>query len=158
MATAEQLVNAGGEVKIGRLSVWVRELPLASEIRLRNKLGAMARDALGPGQFYHNSLPVADYLRSIDRHAEAAALLQATGELVANKSVLSGPAVDEFAQTPDGLVEELFWRSRAAHPDLTREELAAVINDANAIDVAIAIGEALAPKKAQTPAASSGGS
>jgi hypothetical protein len=158
MASAEQLVNAGGEIKIGRVSIFVRELPLAGEIRLRNKLAAMARDALGPGSFYANTLPVADWLRSQGRHGEASALLQTTGEMVANKSVLSGPAVDEFNQTPEGLVEELFWRSRADQPDLTRAEIAAVINDANADDVSRAIERALDPKKAAIPAASSDGS
>ena len=45
----------------------------------------------------------------------------------------------------------IFGRTRLTHPDATRAEIRAVINEANAPDVSAQLTDALSAKKAGTP-------
>ena len=64
------------------------------------------------------------------------------GELV--KSPETIPA--EYRRSPDGVAEELYWRTRKTHPEAQRDEFRVVVNDVNALEVHLAILEAVAPK------------
>jgi len=147
----EHLVNAGGEVKVEHLTFRVAELSVAAEAGLVNRLRSMAKAALGPGSFFARAAPVIDWLKLQGRHADAAVLQKTVSEMVAAGAGLTPDAVQEFNQSPDGVAEELFWRTRRTHPDVTRDELGAVINQVNALEVYVAIQDAVAPKKATTP-------
>ncbi len=159
MATAEQLVNAGGEVAVAPgLSFLVRELSMAAEVGLLNRLRLLAKRALGPAGFYANSQAMLDWMKAAGMHAERAACLATVADLQARGAGVSGDLVDDFRQSPAGVAEELFWRTRQTHPEATLDEFKAVVNDVNALEVHLAILDAVAPKKAETPSSSPPGS
>lgn len=143
---SEQVVRACGPVSIGPLVFVVQELPLEGEIGLRAKLRSLAREAWGPGSHFANVLPVAKWLRDQNQHQDAAALVAAVAPLVATKAGASEDAAEVYRQSPDGVAWELFFRTRATHPDATRAEIRAIINEVNALTVHVAILEALSPK------------
>lgn len=157
MYGGDRLVNAGGEVRVGDLVFLVRELSVAGEIGLGNRFRALAKKAMGPGSFYANARPVLDYLREQGQHADRAALMAEVSRLVATGAAASDDAAEEFRRSPDGVAEELYWRTRQTHPDATLNEFRAAVNDVNALEVHLGIMEALAPKAATTPSSSPAG-
>lgn len=155
--TAEQAVNAGGPVKIGPATFVVRELTVEGEVGLRAKLRSLARDAFGPGSFYANVLPVAKWARDQGQHQDAAALVAAVAPLIAAKAGASEDATEVYRQTADGVAWELYYRTRQTHPEAERQEIRALINDVNALEIHLAMLEALDPGKARTPSTSPSG-
>jgi hypothetical protein len=154
---AEQLVGASGDVVIGPLTLVVQELPVAGEVALLKRLRLLAKAALGPGSFYAAAQPTLKWLADQGLHADRAAVLESVARLIATKAAVSDDAADEFRQTPDGVAEELYFRTRRTHPEATLAELRAVVNEANAVEVHLAILEALAPRgKAETGTTRSG--
>lgn len=148
------VVRRSGPVAIGDVTFTAEELSIEGEVGILNRLRRLAKDALGPGGFYKNALPVAKWLREQGEGAEAAALLAETARLVATGGPLDEAAVWEFRQTPAGVAAELYMRTRKAHPDTREDELRAVINDANVVEVRLQLLEALADPKAPTPSGS----
>jgi hypothetical protein len=146
-------LRRSGPVTIGPLTLTVEELSIEGELGLLNHLRKRAKEAMGPGSFYANSLPVAEWLRANGKGAEAAALLADTGRLVATGAAPDDAAVWAYQESPDGVADELFWRSRKTHPEARREEIRAVVNDANAVEVRVQMAEALGAKKVPTPSA-----
>jgi len=137
----------GGPVTIGPLTFTVMELSVAGEVGLGNRLRALAKKAMGPGSFWAEALPVIDWLKKQERPAEASAQQRITAELVATKAGVSDDCMAEFRQSAAGVVEELYARTRKTHPDATIDELRACVNEANALEVHLAICEAISPKK-----------
>jgi hypothetical protein len=144
--TSEQAVNAPGTIQIGSLIFAVQELSIEGEIGLRAKLRALTRESFGPGSFYANVLPVAKWAREQGQHQDAAALVASIAPLVATKTGASDDATEVYRQGPEGVAWELFFRTRKTHPESTREEIRAVINEANCLEVHLAMLEAIAPK------------
>ncbi len=148
--TSEQAVNASGPVTIGPVTFEVQELSIEGEIGLRAKLRSLARDAFGPGSFYANVLPVAKWAREQGQHQDAAALVASVAPLIATKVGASEDATEVYRQSADGVAWEIFFRTRKTHPEATRDEIRATINEVNAIEVHLAMLEAVAPGKTQT--------
>lgn len=148
--TAAEAVNAGGTVTIGPVSFVVRELSIEGELGLRARLRALARDALGPGSFYASILPAVKFAREQGQHQDAAILVQSVAPLIATKVGASEDATEVYRQTPDGVAWELYYRTRQTQPDASRDEIRAVLNEVNALEVHLAMLEAIAPK-VQTP-------
>lgn len=148
--TGEQSVNAPGTVTIGPLIFLVQELPIEGEIGLRARLRALTRESFGPGSFYANVLPAVKWAREQGLHQDAAALVASVAPLVATKAGASDDAMEVYRQSAEGVAWELFYRTRKTHPEATREEIRAAINEANAVEVHLAMLEAIAPK-AMTP-------
>jgi hypothetical protein len=149
--TAEQVVNAGGPVELrdaaGKVvTLFVLELSTQAEIGLLRKLRALARAALGPGSFFAAALPALNWMKEQGHHADRAHLMEIIGRLIATGGGVSDDAADEFRRSPDGVAEELFWRTRKTCPDVTLDELRAAINEVNALEVHLAILDAIAPK------------
>lgn len=147
----ESLINAGGAVEVlcadGKtLTFVVQELSTAAEIGLLRRLRVMAKQALGPGSFYAAAMPTLNWMKEQGQHADRAQLMEIIGRLVATGGHVSDDAADEFRRSPDGVAEELFWRTRKTSPEAARDELKAVINEVNALEVHLAILEAIAPK------------
>lgn len=153
--SSEQLINAGAPVKVEHLTFLVCGLSVAGEMSLLARLRSKAREALGPGGLFARTAPAIDWLRSQNRHADAAALQRTTAELVATGAADSDDATAEFQRSPAGVAEELFWRTRKTHPDVSLDELQAVVTDMNALEIHLAMYDALSQKKASTPASSS---
>jgi len=149
MATSEQLVNAGAEVRVrgagGPVTFLVKELPVEGELGLRARFRAAARKALGPGGLMANVLPVAKWLRAQGEHDDAARLVGGTAPLVATKVGASEDAAELYRQTPEGVATELFWRTRETHPDAEEAEFRAIVNEVNAAETYLAILAALDP-------------
>lgn len=154
--TAAEAVNAGGVVTVGPVSFVVRELTIEAELGLRAKLRSLARDAFGPGSFYANILPAAKWARDQGQHQDAAVLVANVAPLIATKAGASDDATEVYRQSPDGVAWELFFRTRQTQPNATRDEIRAIINEVNALEVHVAILEAIAPK-APTPNGSPSG-
>lgn len=149
--SGEQLVNAGGAVEIlcdgGKtLTLFAQELSTQAEIGLLRKLRAMAKAVLGPGSFYAQALPALNWMKDAGHHADRAHLMEIIGRLIATGGQVSDDAVDEFRRSPDGVATELFWRTRKTAPEASLDELKAVINDVNALEIHLAILDAIAPK------------
>lgn len=148
-----ETVRKSGEVVIGPLTLVIEELSVEGEIGLLNHLRRRVKDAMGPASYYGNVLPTVDWLRANGRAGEAAGLLKETAGLVATAAPVGDDAVWAYLDTPDGLADELFGRTRRTMPDARRDEVRAVINDANAPEVRAQITDALSAKKAPTPSA-----
>lgn len=148
---------ATGTVDVaGRVFV-VTELPTEAEFGFGSMLRLKAREQMGPGSFFAPALPVADWLRSQDRHGEANGLLRTAAELVLSKAGASDDAGYDYRQSPDGVAFELFTRTRATHPEATEKELRAVITAVNAAHVHQQIVRAISGPKAKTPSGSPSG-
>jgi hypothetical protein len=146
-----ETLRKSGPVTIGGLTFTVQELSVEGEIGLLNHLRRRTKESWGPASFYANTLPVAKWLRENGHGGEAAALSETAARLVATKAPASDEAVWEYLETPDGLADVIFGRTRLTHPDATRQEIRAVINEANAPDVSAQLTDALSAKKAGTP-------
>jgi hypothetical protein len=125
---------------------------------LLNHFRKRAKEAWGPGSFYANARPTLDWLAQQGLGADRSAMLQTVAGLVATGAAASDDAAYEYRQTPDGVADELFWRTRQTHPEATLAEIRALVNDANALEVFLAAQDAIAPKKATTPSGSPSGS
>ncbi len=131
---SDQLGRAGVVPVADRLFT-VTELPGEAEVGLLAQLRLKAREAFGPLSFFRDALPVVDALKAAGRHDEAAGLQAQAGQLVLSRSGASTDAAYDFRQTPDGVALELFWRTRATHPEVAREQFRAVVTEANALAV-----------------------
>jgi hypothetical protein len=154
--TAEQMVNPGGPVELrdatGKtVTVYAHELPTQAEIGLLRRLRAMARQALGPGSFYTAAAPTLKWMKDQGLHEDRAHLMEIVGRLIATGGGVSDEAADEFRRSPDGVAEELFWRTRKTCPDVELADLKAAINDVNALEVHLAMLDAIAPKAPTAP-------
>jgi hypothetical protein len=145
---AEQVVNAAGPVQIGSLTFMVQELSVQAEVGLLRQLRVMARKALGPGSFYASALPTLEWMKTAGYHGDRQHLMEIVGRLIATGGNVSDDVLDEYRRSPDGVAEELFWRTRKTHPDAARDELRVLVNEVNALEVHLAILEAIAPKNA----------
>lgn len=145
MPTPEQMLGTGA-VTIGPLVLVVQEMPIEAEVGLRAKLRALAREQLGPGSLMANVMPVVKWLREQKEHGDAARIVEIVAPMLAMRAGVSEDAAELYRQSPDGVAWELFYRTRKTHPDATREEFRAVINEVNALEVHIAILDAIAPK------------
>lgn len=156
--TSEQVVNAGGPVTVGPgITFVVQELPMEGEIGLRAKFRALARDAFGPGSFYANILPAAKWARDQGQHQDAAQLVGSVASLIATRAGASEDAAEVYRQSPDGVAWELYYRTRKTHPEADRNEIRACLNEVNALEVHLAMLEALSPKAQTTPNGSPSG-
>jgi hypothetical protein len=75
---------------------------------------------------------------------------------VLTRAGASTDAAYEYRQTPDGVALELYWRTRRAHPEVTRDQLRAVVTEATAVAVHLLMLRAL-EGKAATPSGSPSG-
>lgn len=148
-----EAMRKSGPVKVGDLTFVVQELSVEGEIGLLNHLRRRTRESWGPASYFANTLAVAKWLRENGHPGEAAALTDKAAGMVATKAPPSDEAVWEYAETPDGLADILFGRTRLTHPDATRAEIRAVINEANAPEVSAQLADALDAKKAAAPSA-----
>jgi hypothetical protein len=154
---SQQMTTAQGNVTIADLVFVVQELPTESEIGLRAKLRAEARKAWGPGSFYANVLPVAKWAREQGQQQDAAQMVASVAPLIARLDGASEDAAELYRQSPDGVAWELFFRTRKTHPEADRAEFRAIVNEVNAVEVYLAILEAIAPGKELTPSNSPSG-
>lgn len=143
-----ETVRRSGPVQIGPVTFVVEQLSIEGEFGLLAYLRSLTKKALGPGSFYANSLPVAAWLKSRGEAAEAAALLAETAKLVATGAAPDDAAVWAFRETPDGVAAELFMRTRRTSPAATEAEIRACINEANVLEVRLAMLDAVSEKKA----------
>lgn len=143
---SQQVLNASGPVTIGPLTFMVQELSIQAEVGLLRQLRTLARKALGPGSFYANALPTLEWMKAQGHHGDRQHLMEIIGRLIATGGNVSDDALDEYRRSPDGVAEELFWRTRKTHPEAQRDEFRVVVNDVNALEVHLAILEAVAPK------------
>lgn len=157
-----QVIGVGGEVEVAgadgkSLTFFVQEMSIRGEAGLIARLRKLAKDSLGPGSFWSHALPVVNWLRAQGCNGEAAVQQRVTAELVATGNGVSDDAMGDFRQTPAGVAEELFARTRKTHPETSLKEFQAIINEANAVEVYYAIEEAISPK-ASAPSDSPNGS
>lgn len=145
------VVRAQGAVAIGPASFVVQELPVEAEVSLRVRLRALARQQLGPGSFYANIYPAAEYARKLGQHQDAANLVSSVAPLIATQVGASEDAAELYRMTPDGVAWELYYRTRETHPDAEMKEFRAVLNEVNAFGVYMQILRAIDPGKAETP-------
>lgn len=146
---AEQVVNASGPVEVGPLTFMVQELSVTGEIGLLRQLRSMAKKALGPGSFYANAQPTLEWLKQQGQHADRSHLMEIVGRLIATNAGVSDDAMDEYRRSSDGVAEELYWRTRKTHPEAQRDEFRVIVNEVNALEVHLAILEAIAPKNCE---------
>lgn len=151
------MIPASGEVKIGSHVFTVKELTIEMEIGFGNTIRRLAKKALGPGGFYANARETLEYLNSINQPADRNTLMQVVATLTAQGASVSDDLAYEYRQSPDGVAEELYWRTRDNHPDFSKQEFRAVINDVNALEIHLQIMRAISPKE-KTPSQSSGSS
>lgn len=143
--------RAQGNVEIGGVVFVVQELPVEGELGLRAKFRALARESFGPGSFYANVMPAAKWAREQGQHQDANILVQSVAPLVAMRAGASEDAAELYRQSPDGVAWELFYRTRQTHPEATREEFRAIVNEVTAVETHLKILEAIDPGKAETP-------
>ena len=129
------VVGAGGPVAVGPVAFHVLPLTVREEAGLLARLRRRAKEAMGPGSYYTNAQPTLAWLAANGLHADRAVLLAEVARLVATAAPVSDDAAYDYRQTPDGVAEELFVRTRQTHPAATLEELKAVVTDFNAADV-----------------------
>jgi hypothetical protein len=152
---SSEAVRASGVVKVGPLEFVAEELSIEGEAGILAHLRKRAKESLGPGSFWANALPALDWLREKNRPVEAAALTAETARLVATNAPVTDDQLWDYRETPDGVADELFLRTRRTHPNATRAEMRAGINEANALEVRLQMVEAVNAKKAPTPSGSS---
>lgn len=135
-----------GTVTVGPLTFVVGAMDQTSEYRLSRLLAAKAKAAKGT---YLSILR-----KTIDeaRDDEKSYFLRLAGTLEATGEPLSAAAVEEFATSPAGAAFELWYRASKHTPELKFEEVAAVVNEANSVEVYLQTLAACTPKSGDTPA------
>lgn len=137
MATLNQLAGQPANVTISGRTFTLAPIPQRDELRFWNWLAAIAKTKKleRAKQLYE----IAMLAPTINMQNAASARVV---ELSAPEMPPNGHEVEAIRVTPAGIVRELFVRSRAAHPDLTEKDFAALVSDANAEDAAEAINAA----------------
>lgn len=149
---------ATGAVEIGGKSFLVEALNLELEIGLNAHLSKLTREAMGPAGFLAAIKEGIDFLKSAGLHAEALEVVREAGRMQASGATPAPAAVEAFRQTAKGAAVELFWRTRKTHPDVTLQQLEAIITEINALDVYRQTVEAVTGGgKAPTPSPSASG-
>lgn len=137
-AMLNPLLSGHGIVPVAGLQVYITPLSAEEELLLVRELRRRAQEYYGsPYQRVRGmlaELPEADRLVVLQELARAAI----------RKEPLSVDALDDYALSdPDWIAYELWLRGRKATPGLTLEGLSAVINPANALEVASALRQAV---------------
>jgi hypothetical protein len=138
--------TGGGIVTVGPVDFMVRELSAAAELRLLGLFCKNAKDAWGPGGFYANAQPMLKWMKDQGEHEDRAAMLETIGRMQAKGESASAEAGYAYRLTPDGVADEMFYRTRETHRETTLKDFRALVNDVNAFEVHEAIIGAVSPK------------
>ncbi len=120
--------------------VGVVELSTAGELNLWNTMKGRAKKALGPATFWANAKAGMDACG--DENFKALLASTAASMIVTGGGV-HDDAVQDHRSTPAGVALEMFLRSRDSMPEMTEKEFQVLINDANCLEVRVALLEAL---------------
>lgn len=157
--TAPAHAPAGvGIIKIAGKELFVRKLSQAREQQFRRHLGRIAKENLGPGGFFQRAQPTLEWLRAQkSMFAEWQMTVETLAKMSGGGALPDDNAIFEARESVAGVVLELFLRTRDTHPNLGKDEIAAIITEANVLDVHLEILDALTDEgKAETPAGSQG--
>lgn len=140
MSQQSAAVSAGGVVRVGegesaRDLVVVAKLSIAHENLLRKELAEIARNAMGPGGFFARMKPALEWMKSAGMHSEWAEAIKTTTEMQGRGVEPDYSAIEQARQTVPGVVAELHWRTRLTCPEVTKQEIAAVVTEVNAADL-----------------------
>lgn len=141
LITEQSPARTGGVVEVAGRTFLVEKLPARQEEGLANLLEAEAKKAAGKGGHFAAFRDELEWLREAGLAAEWQQLLRYLPEL----KVLGVPPVPivEFRKTPRGAALELYHRTRGTHAEVALDQIAAVITEVNAPDVAFQIAEAV---------------
>lgn len=146
------LLSTTGVVTIAGRDLVVQKLSAHGELSLFDALNAAAKKEAGPGGYLARSAEMLDWLKKNNRGQELAIAVEKLVEMDAKGIALSQDAVAQFRQTAKGVALEVFHRTRVAHKEVSLADLQAIITDANAVEVFLAVMEVLTDeKKAQIP-------
>lgn len=124
-------VSAAGVVRFGDRVVTIAKLSVEEEVGLTDLLAKKALAACGPGGHFANMRSAFEFLAREKMFAVLEVAVKETTRLQATQEPLSDQANYEYRVSPAGVVEELFQRTRATDPTVTRDELAAAVNEVN---------------------------
>lgn len=142
MSDSKGIVNSPAPVTVAGRVFLASALSQRQELALWNKLRAMARPPAAQGGYMARHRATLDALKAAGMTAEWSALVAHLCRCEA-APLASPEEADAFRETAAGVAEELFWRTREAHPEVTRAEVAALVTEVNAPDVHESILRAL---------------
>lgn len=146
------LLSTTGTVTIADRTFVIQKLSASGELSLFDALSAAAKKEAGPGGYLARASEMLDWLKKNNRGQELAIAVNKLVEMDAQGVNLSQDAVAQFRQTAKGVALEMFHRSRVAHKEVSLADFQAIITDANAVEVFLAMMEVLTDeKKAPTP-------
>lgn len=141
------LLSTTGVVTIAGRDFVIQKLSTNGEMSLFDVLAAAAKKESGPGGYLARSSELLDWLKKNNRGQELAVAVNKLVEMDALGVSLSQDAVADFRQTPKGVALEMFHRTRAAHKDVSLADFQAIITDANASEVSLAILDVITNEK-----------
>lgn len=149
MSTMAEIVGEPGLVQVAGRWFTLSPLSIREETRLYKRWEAIARE--------HDELRLKRTYAAIAKAPEdmRAEMLREVVREVKRGDPLSWYTIGVEARSSlPGVLEDLFARTRAAHPDVTRDDLAAILNEHNAQEVYDAIVQAVADMNPKDPAPS----
>lgn len=126
---------AAGAITLGDRVLTIAKLSTEEEIGLTDRLAKMAFAACGPGGHFANMKSALDFMAKEKMYGVLELAVKETTRLQATKEPLSDQANYEYRISTPGVIEEIFQRTRRTDPTVTKDELAAVINEVNVADV-----------------------
>jgi hypothetical protein len=149
-STARAALGVGGPVIVADRVFQVKPLELDAEIEISDEMRRLAFKQLGHGGYFAEARPLLDWLNANGMQGAAAAHIKNLSDLQAKKELPSGDAAEQARRTPEGVALELFLRTRDTHPDVGKEDIAAVITSVNAPAIHASIKAAIS-KDANDP-------
>lgn len=143
--------TGGGVLKIGAAEFFVRKLSVVRENALWDHLASEAKKSYGQGGFVEKGAGLLEWMASTGRGNMMEAALRKLVEMEAKDEPPSLAAIEKYRRSPDGVALELWHRTRDDHKDMTREKYRAVVNEVNALDLYLQIGDLLEKKPSATP-------
>lgn len=141
------LLSVTGTVPIADRTFVIQKLSASGELSLFDALSAAAKKEAGPGGYLARASEMLDWLKKNNRGQELAIAVNKLVEMDAQGVNLSQDAVAQFRQTPKGVALEMFHRTRVAHKEVSLADFQAIITDANAVEVFLAMMEVLTDEK-----------
>lgn len=149
MSSMAATTGDAGLVKVAERWFTLAPISLREESRLAKRWEAIARE--------HDDARLKRTYAAIAKAPEEmrAEMLREVVREVKRGDPLSAYAIFvEARASAAGVLEDLYARTRSSHPDVTRADLAAIINEFNAQEVHDAIVQALAEMSPKDPAPS----
>lgn len=138
-----------GPVRIGDRVLMVSQMSLRQEQALLLQMRQAVKLANAPGGFWKTSQPSLTWLKENKMLDEFKESCQYIAALEAHQELPAGNYIELFRTTAEGVAIELFGRTRNTHPEISLEELKAVITEPIAFEVHLQMLEAISEKDAE---------